>query len=285
MSAKDQAPARMNGRGVINYALIIGVAFFAARMAAGIATDSLSLVSLAVFAGIDILRYITRPWPVQQSLLPLKKRPNPGFNKIPAILGMTAGVLLILAAVFIFRDAGRRLDEGLPPSQYYPAIAVLVICLTAAFIISLKTGKTAPGTFHPYSRSEFILSLAVLVILILVQTARFQSLEPVASIFIAIFVLFKSLRLLLDSLKEGLDNRLPNFEVEWIRGLILTNAGSNYSVQNLSARRSGHKCYIDFRLAAGDSIDLETAFETANKLEKELIKEIPGAVVIIHVQK
>ncbi len=285
MTVNDQAANRPDGSRITIYLLTTAVVLLAARFAAGIMTEALSLVSLAVFAGIDIARFMTGHLSGRHTHKPLRNRPNPGLSKIPAILGIALGIIFILAAVFIFREAGRRLDEALPPGQYFAAIGVLAVCLASAIVVSLKTGKTVPGGFRLFSRGELILSLAVLAVLIIVQAARFQSLDPVASIFLAIFILIKSLRLLLDSIKEGLDSRLAPQELEWIKGLILAYAGRNYSISGLSARRSGHKCYIDFRLAVNDLIDLDEAFETANGLEKELIRKIPEAIVIIHVQK
>jgi ferrous-iron efflux pump FieF len=273
-----------SGRRKAGFALVLDFLFFAAKLIAGILTGSLSLVALAVFSGIDILKSAAGPLPVQRPPVAQKHKFNPGLYKIAPILMLVEGVLFILAAVFVFREAGRRLEEGLPPGQFYPAIIVTAVYLLFVVLFSIMTRTSGKNSLR-YSWIESGLSLAVLAVLIAVQIARIQSLDPVISIFICVFVLYKSLRLLLDALKEILDNRLPPREVEWIKGLIQEYAGHDYSVQDLSVRQSGNKYWIDFHLAVSDAIDLEKAYRTAGELEKELIRRIPGAMVIIHVRK
>ncbi|MBN1188555.1 MAG: cation transporter [Dehalococcoidales bacterium] len=285
-AGKGQANLRMKTRTgePAGWLIFLDIFFFAAGLIAGILTGSLSLTALAVFSGIDILKSAVRTVPAGNTPLSKEHKINTVLNRLPAALMTIEGILFILAAVFVFREAGRRLDEAVPPGQFYAAIAVLSVYLLTALSVSIIP-VTTKKDLRLHSRLEIALSLVVLAVLISAQIARIQSLDPVVSIFLSVLIIFKSLRLLLDSLKQVLENRLPSSELEWIKGIIQDYAGEEYSVQDLTARQSGNKCWIDFGLAVSSTIDLEKAFETAGGLEKELMRKIPGAIVIIHVRK
>jgi cation diffusion facilitator family transporter len=287
LRTNEEVKDRQRGsvRNLADYKLFLDTLIFAAELAAGIFTGALSLVSLAIIGGISLAKSLIRLFDLNQSTLPPPGKAYFGFNKLPAIYGIAAGIIFIPAGILMFRLAGHRLDEALPAGQYFPAIAVLAVCLAAAFFISAwKPLKSLNGTGRHYSRMEITLSLAVLAELLIAQFGRFQSLDPVISIFVTLFALGKAVQLILESLKGLLDNRLPHYEEEWIKGLIRLYAGAHLSLHDLQARKRGGSRWIDFHLAVSDNIPLEEAFDLANALEKELIKKIPGAVVIIHVE-
>jgi cation diffusion facilitator family transporter len=268
----------------IDYRFLLEALFCLAGVVAGVLSGSLSLITLAVFSGIDTVNFIIRLFTHNQPPEPPRSKAYFGFSKYPGVLGVIEGIFFILAAIFIFREAGRRLEANLPAGNFYPAMAVLAVFLIAAYFIPAKQTKTAGKTSARYFKIEVILSLAILAVTLIVQFTRIQSLDPVISIFIVLFILGKSVQLMLESIKEILDNRLPQYEEEWIKGLIREHSGNHFRMHDLLARKSGSNRFIDFHLAINDNTQVEQAFDLANILEKELIKKIPGAIVIIHVE-
>jgi ferrous-iron efflux pump FieF len=271
-----------NSRPLIDARLIAATLIFAAGLAAGFVSASLSLVGLALFGAIDLVRSLVRAFSLSQSSAPSSGKVYFGFSRWPAVCGLAAGILVILSGGLMFSVAGGILKEELPAGSYYPAIAIIAISLAAAGFISTRKRSGGGFSLH-FSRIWTLLSLVVLAELLIVQFLRFQSLDPVIAIFIALFVLGKSVRLVLESVRALLDNRLPQYEEEWIGGLVREYAGPHFRLHDLEARKRGNSRWIDFHLAVAENIPVDEAFDLAGELEKKLIEKIPGAVVIIHV--
>jgi ferrous-iron efflux pump FieF len=282
-SVKARQPEN-NRPGLIDYRFYLKTVLFLAGLAAGTLTGSLSLVAVTVYSGIDVAKSVIRLFPLYQPPAPPRDKAYFGFSKYPAVLGMIESILFILAACFIFREASHILKAAVPVGNYYPAIAVLAVILVVNLIIAFRTPKTAPKPPGRNARFELVLYLVVMAVLLSVQFTGVQSLDPVISIFLALLVIGKSLLLMLESIKDILDHRLPPYEEEWIKGLIREFSGDNFRLHDLNARKNGINRWIDFHLAVSDRITAEEAFNLANRLEREMIRKIPGAIVIIHVE-
>jgi cation diffusion facilitator family transporter len=273
-----------NERPRVDYRLFLSTLIMAAELAAGLICGSLSLVALAIVGGIDLVKLLVRLISLSRSTAPPPGKSYFGFSQWPATGGVAGGLLFILAGSLVLRAAGSTLEAALPAGNYYPAIAVLAVSLVALYFISAgKPLKNPGGTTGRYFRMGLVLSLVVLGELLIAQFGRFQSLDPVISIFIALFVLGKSVQWILESIKALLDTRLPQNEREWIEGLVREFAGTHFRLHDLQARKKAGSRWIDFHLAIADSTPVEEAFHLANMLEKKLIEKIPESVIIIHV--
>lgn len=214
-----RAPRRGAVRRRLAWVLGLTVAYTAAEVAGGIASNSLALLADAGHMATDALALglaVLAGWFASRP-------PDPGrtfgYQRAEILAALTNGVTLVVVCGFIFWEAIHRFTA--PPEvatgmMAWVAAGGLVVNLVAAWLLHGHTdGLNARAAFL-HVLGDLLGSLGTLVAAALIARFGWRWADPVASMLIGIAIVFSSVRLVLDSLHvlmEGTPEHLDPVEI------------------------------------------------------------------------
>ena len=150
--------------------------------------------------------------------------------------------------------------------------------------VAKETDSSALEADSLHFSMDVYTNLALLTGLILISLFELPWLDPVMSILVAIYILFESLRLLRQGLRDILDEQLPDTIRNEIEALINDHKDELFDFHNLRTRRAGSQKLIDFHLTVCKHLSVEEAHNVTDYIEKKIGEKITGTDVTIHVE-
>src|SRR5437870_9790245 len=115
--------------------VVAAVVLIAIKLATGLATNSLALLSEALHSGTDLVAALLTFFAVGVAARPADKGHSYGHGKAEHLAALAEGAILVLASVFImWRAIVRLVDGGMPVNATWYALLVMgiVICIDLA---------------------------------------------------------------------------------------------------------------------------------------------------------
>lgn len=113
------------------------------KIAAGILSGSVSILSEAIHSGMDLIASLVAFFSVRQSSKPADKKHPYGHGKIENISGITEGLLIFIAAALIIKEALKKIFEPVEIEQAAVAIIVMFISAVINYAVSKKLYKVS----------------------------------------------------------------------------------------------------------------------------------------------
>src|SRR4051794_31659947 len=167
--------------------VVAAVVLIAIKLATGLATHSLGLLSEALHSGTDLVAALLTFFAVGVAARPADKGHSYGHGKAEHLAALAEGAILVLASVFVAFRAIQRLtgSTGAHVDAAWYAIAVLVVVIfidASRALLSwrasreLRSAALASNALH--FSSDLLGSAAVLVGLLFVRGGRQQG-DPI----------------------------------------------------------------------------------------------------------
>src|SRR5213595_3115016 len=112
--------------------VVAAVVLIAIKLATGLATNSLALLSEALHSGTDLIAALLTFFAVGVAARPADKGHSYGHGKAEHLAALAEGAILVLASMFImWRAIVRLVDGGMPVNATWYALLVMgiVICI------------------------------------------------------------------------------------------------------------------------------------------------------------
>jgi cobalt-zinc-cadmium efflux system protein len=190
------------------------------EVAGGLWTHSLALLSDAAHILLDVLALALSYVALRVSARPADERHTYGFHRVKVLVALTNGVLLLLMAFGIFREAWLRLREPAPVLAG-PMLAIAIAGLIVNLAVMRVLGDHDHDDLNVHSAFLHVLgdtlsSVGVIAAGILILLTGWTWVDPLASVLIGIVIVVGSVRLLrasLHILAEGVPEGLTLSEV------------------------------------------------------------------------
>jgi cation diffusion facilitator family transporter len=264
------------------------------KMAVGLLTGSLGILSEALHSGLDLVAAVITYLSVRVSDKPADPQHPFGHGKIEHLSAFIETGLLFLTCTWIIWEAVRRLffrQVHVEPSLW--AFGVMFISITidtfrsrALFRVARKYNSQALEADALHFSTDVYSSTVVILGLILVYVAEqrnlhwLQDADPVAALVVAGIVVYITLRLgkktvdaLVDAAPSGTSSLIAE-TVSRVSGVL--------SLDRIRTRQSGSRLFVDLRLTLASNISLEHAQSVADVVEAEVHHLFPIADVVIH---
>jgi cobalt-zinc-cadmium efflux system protein len=190
------------------------------EVAGGLWTHSLALLSDAAHILLDILALALSYVALRVSTRPADERYTYGFHRARVLAALANGLLLLLMAFGIFREAWLRLHE---PAQVLagPMLAIAIAGLVVNLVVMRVLGDHDHDDLNVHSAFLHVLgdtlsSVGVIAAGIVILLTGWTWVDPLASVLIGIVIVVGSVRLLkasLHILAEGVPESLTLGEV------------------------------------------------------------------------
>ncbi len=254
-------------------------------------TGSVALLSDAMESTVNVVAAILAYVAVSYSQKPADADHQFGHHKAEYLSAVAEGVMIIIAALLIVREAVGELRD--PHMLEAPALGIGLNLLAAVInggwaMLLLRLG----GRHHSpalvadgrHIMSDVVTSLGVLVGLFAVLATGYSILDPLMALAVAANILFQGWKVVHQSLDGLMDKAVTPEEEAAIKQAIAENASGSLDVHDLRTRRAGPAVFVDFHLVVPKEMSVGDAHDICDRLEDAIHAVISGASLAIHVE-
>jgi ferrous-iron efflux pump FieF len=280
-------PKRLNDLGAI---ASIGVAgsLVGAKLAIWIATGSVAILGSLVDSGMDALASVVTFISVRQAAQPPDRAHRYGHGKAEAVGAFVQAGFVLGSAFFLANEAVRRLLSPQPLEQSGLGVAVLLLAslLTAALLgfqrhVVRRTGSLAIRADSLHYRSDLLMNLAVIAVLVLTEATGSMLVDPLFGLALVLVLLLSAFGVARRALDMLMDRELPAAQRASIRTLALQHPKA-HDVHDLRTRRAGSDVFIELHLELDGDLSLAQAHAITHEVEARIRAAFPSADITVH---
>ena len=254
-------------------------------------TGSVALYSDALESIVNVVTAIAAFIAIRISARPADRHHQFGHHKAEYFSAVVEGALIIVAAIFILREAWEALQHprnivepgtGLVMSGVATAINAAWSGCLLSFGRKLRSPALAADGWHLFT--DVITSVGVIAGVALAAATGWSVLDPMLAAAVAVYILYAGWRLARDSVSGLMDVAVTSEESRVIRRIISSNAEGAIEAHDLRTRSAGRATFIEFHLVVPGTMAVAEAHRICDRLEEAIGNEVPGAEVLIHVE-
>ncbi len=264
----------------------------AIKLAAGIITGSVGIVSDAVHSLMDLIASVIALASVRKSDEPADASHRYGHEKLEDLAAGAQALLLLVGAVFIAFEAARRLIDGGTVQRIGIGMAVAAGAAAINLFVSAylrRAGRaTESAALHANAadlRTDAFVSIGVLASLALVRVTHLQWIDPVVGLLVAAAISTTGVRILNDASRRLADEALPPDELAALQQVVDGFLSAEVvGVHDLRARHVGSHHQVDLHMQFADGTSLRRAHQLSHELQDAIARQLPGTTVLIHLE-
>lgn len=271
--------------------VVVGVVVLVLKYLAYHFTGSVALYSDALESIINVATAIMALVAIRYSALPADANHPYGHTKAEYFSVVMEGVLIIIAAIVIFRDAwfafrAPTLLEAPVVGLAVNGAAGLVNAAWCFLLIREGRRRRSPALVADgkHILTDVVTSAGVIVGLVLALATGWAILDPILAALVAVNILWSGWSLIRQSISGLMDEAVPLDALEKIRGVISTNAVGAIEAHDLRTRQAGRLTFIDFHLVVPGTLAVSEAHAICDDIERALRAAVPDILVTIHVE-
>jgi cation diffusion facilitator family transporter len=270
--------------------VVAAAALVSVKLATGLATHSLGLISEALHSGTDLVAALLTFFAVGFAGRPADPAHQYGHGKAEHLSALAEAAILAAASVLI---AWRSISHlvGASPTKVeatWYALAVIVVVIivdisrTAVSIRGAKRfGSAALQSNALHFGSDLLGSTAVLVGLVLVRAGVARA-DSAAALLVAVLVMIAASRLVRRNIDVLMD-RAPMAAEEAARAAI-ERISPAVDLRRLRMRQAGNRQFADVVIGVSPGAAVGQGHEAADRVEAAVHEALPGSDVVVHVE-
>jgi len=270
--------------------VLAACALIALKVAAGIPSHSLGLLSEAAHSGIDLVAALLTFFAVGVAGRPADPSHAYGHGKAEHLAALAEAAILVVAAVFISWRAVSHLT-GLSPTSVHAewyallALAVVISVDFSRMLVSLRVGRrycsAALQANAVHFASDLAGSVAVLGGLLGVR-AGWKEADSAAALFVAVLVLAAAARLMRRNVDVLMD-RVPS-EAHAIASRAIGALEPPVQLRRLRMRQAGGRQFADVVIGVPPGAAVGQGHAAADAVEAAVHDALPESDVVVHVE-
>ena len=267
-------------------------ALIALKLAAGIFTGSVGILSDAIHSLMDLVASIISFLSVRKADEPADATHRYGHEKLEDLAAGAQAILLLLGAGFVAYEALRRLIDGGMVESVGVGIGVVALAAAVNLVVSTRLARTARETGSPALqatatdlRTDAIVSLGVLIALLVVKLTGLNWIDPAAGLVIGLAISSTGIRILSAVGRRLADETSPAKEIGRLQKVANSFVhGEVVGYHDLRARHVGSAHQVDLHLQFARGTTLERAHQISHKVQDAMTQALPGTTVLIHLE-
>jgi cation diffusion facilitator family transporter len=260
------------------------------KLATGLATGSLGLVSEAVHSGTDLVAALLTFFAVGVAVRPADVGHQYGHGKAEHLAALAEASILVVASLLIAGRAASNLVGASEPSVDVTWWALAVIALVIAIdasraVLSLRAGRRYRSAALQANALHFAGDLAgsVAVLAGLVAAAAgYENGDSLAALFVAVLVLLAAGRLARRNVDVLMD-RAPADAFEAARGAI-ASVDPPVQLRRLRLRQAAGRHFADVVIGVSPDAAVGQGHAAADAVETAVHRAVPESDVVVHVE-
>jgi len=271
--------------------LLIGLIVLGLKLLAWWTTGSVALYSDALESIVNVVTAIVALIAVRLAQKPADATMPYGYQKAEYLSAVVVGVMIIVAAILIAREAVLGFLEPhtleAPVQGLMISSVATVINVIWAFVLiryGRKVRSPALEADGKHLLTDVISTIGVLIGLALVFVTDFAQLDSILAGLVALNILWSGWGVIRDSVGGLMDVAVPPAVQKTIREVIAANADGAIEAHDIRTRQAGKLTFIDFHLVVPGAMTVETAHEICDCVEAKLRDAVEDVQVTIHVE-
>lgn len=261
------------------------------KVAVGLLTGSVSIMSEALHSGMDLLAAIIAFFSVSVAARPPDEDHQYGHGKVENVSGVIEAALILAAAVLIVVEAVKKLLHGGEVEKLGWGLGVMGLSVVVNIVVSRILFATAKrhdsiaveADAHHLSTDVFT-SLGVFGGLLLVKLTGLHILDAIVAIAVAVFIAWLGVGVLRKAFVDLIDISLPPEIEARIRKVIEEHLGMFVEYHKMRTRKSGPEKYIDLHLVFCRYETIQSAHKISHHVENDLKSDISRLQVTVHLE-
>ncbi len=271
--------------------IVVGFVVLGLKMIAWRMTGSIALLSDALESTVNVATAIAALVAIRVAQRPADANHPYGHHKAEFLSAVLEGVMIIMAALLIFREAYFGLISPQPLEARMEGLAVnagagVLNAIWCWVLITRGKRLHSPALVADgrHLLSDVISSAGVLIGVIVAMLSGWSILDPLLASAVALTILWSGWKVMTAALSGLLDEAVPDETLAQIREIISTEAVGAVEAHDLRTRRAGSATFIDFHLVVPGDLTVTAAHEICDGIEASLKTLAPECVVTIHVE-
>lgn len=271
--------------------LAVGLAVLGLKFIAWYITGSVALYSDALESIVNVVTAIVALVAVRLAQKPADAALPYGYHKAEYFSAVIVGVMIIVAAILILREAyAGFIDPKVPESPttgLLISIGATAINLVWAQVL-LRHGRKARSPAieadGKHLMTDVVSTIGVLFGLGLVILTGWAILDPILAALVALNILWSGWGVIRDSVGGLMDISVDPATQKTIREVIAKSADGAIEAHDIRTRQAGRMTFIDFHLVVPGSMSVDAAHAICDAIEGRLREAVDDLQVTIHVE-
>ena len=271
--------------------ILIGLIVLGLKGLAWWLTGSIALYSDALESIVNVVTAVGALIAVRLAQRPADATLPYGYHKAEYFSAVLVGVMIIVAAILILREAvfgflAPELPQAPVEGLVVSAIATTVNLVWAVVLIrqGRKAKSPAIAADGKHLMTDVISTAGVLVGLVLVYVTGIAQLDAVLAALVALNILWSGWGVIRDSVGGLMDVAVPADTQKTIREVISVNADGALEAHDIRTRQAGKMTFIDFHLVVPGAMSVDAAHAICDQIEAKLREAVADVQITIHVE-
>ncbi|MDQ0510397.1 cation diffusion facilitator family transporter [Ancylobacter amanitiformis] len=269
----------------------VSIAVLGLKYVAYLLTGSIALYSDALESIVNVATSVAAVLALRVSAKPADANHPYGYAKAEYFSAVIVGVLIVVAAVSIFREVYLNWFEA---HSFDAAPQGLMINAGAGIInavwcvVLFRSGRRArsPALIADAQHllTDVISSAGVLIGVALAMVSGWEKLDLILAGLVAVNILWSGWKVLKESVGGLMDQAVPSDTLGRIRTVIAAEATGAIEAHDLRTRQAGRMIFVDFHLVVPGEMAVSEAHAICDRIEDALEAEVADVLVNIHVE-
>jgi cation diffusion facilitator family transporter len=254
-------------------------------------TGSAALYSDALESIVNVAASLLALAALHFAAIPADANHPYGHDKAEFFAAVIEGVLIVIAALSIFRHAWETWQDLHPIAQPIEGLAMNAVAtvLNGAWsALLIRTGKRtrSPALLADgrHLLADVVTSIGVAVGVGLVVLTGYLVLDPVIAAATGVYVLWAGMAMIWMSVGGLMDAAPQPAVVNRIRALVAESAAGALEAHDLRMRHAGKLTFVEFHLVVPGSMTVAESHAICDHVEETLRAEMQHLVITIHVE-
>lgn len=274
---------------VAKLSIISNSALIAMKLAVGLMTGAVSIISEAVHSFMDLIAAAVAYFSVKFAERPPDESHPYGHEKIENISGVIETLLIFAASFFIIKEAVHKLTHHTEVEFAGLGFAVMAVSAIVNYFISRKLYAVSKAEESVaieadalHLKTDVYTSAGVALGLLVLWITDLHVLDPLIAILIALFILVEAARMLAKAIGPLLDAKLSDDEIKHIHALIGGYRDVFLDFHELRTRRSGNIKHMDLHMTFPSRMTVQEFHDICDNIERDIESAIRRTKVLIH---
>ena len=271
--------------------IAIGCLVLAMKAVAWWITGSAALYSDALESIVNVAASLIALGALRFAAIPPDANHPYGHDKVEFFAAVIEGVLIVIAALSIFRHAWETWQDLHPIAQPFAGLALNAVAtvLNGAWsALLIRTGKRLPSPAlladGRHLLADVVTSVGVAIGVGLVVLTGYLVLDPILAAATGVYVLWSGSAMIWMSVGGLMDAAPQPAVVHRVRELVAESAAGALEAHDLRMRHAGKLTFLEFHLVVPGSMTVAESHAICDHIEETLRTELQHLMITIHVE-
>lgn len=271
--------------------LLVALIVLGLKLLAWRVTGSIALYSDALESIVNVVTAIVALAAVRLAQKPADAALPYGYHKAEYFSAVIVGVMIIVAAILIIREAWAGFWEAAVPVAPVQGLAVSGVATAINVVwavVLIRHGRRvrspAIEADGKHLLTDVVSTAGVLIGLVLVFLTGWAQLDPILAVLVALNILWAGWSVIRSSIGGLMDVAVPPQTQKTIREVIASNAEGAIEAHDIRTRQAGKMTFIDFHLVVPGAMSVDAAHAICDGIEAKLREAVEDVQITIHVE-